>query len=108
FCITLYKTIENFTGTLTASNLVSFIYPIIMTLFFIPFIYCYAVYMKYDELFSLTNHFAKDKKKSSEVKRQIFRTAKLNLWVLWTIRLNLYKVDFTRDNLDGVIREMVE
>ncbi|HET9054906.1 MAG TPA: hypothetical protein VFM90_12065, partial [Cyclobacteriaceae bacterium] len=85
----------------------AFVFPIIMTLFFIPFIYCYAVYMKYDELFSLTNHWAKDKTKARNIKRQILWTAKLNLWVLWIIRFNLYKVDFTRDNLDGAIKVMV-
>ena len=78
-----------------------------MTFSFVPFIYFYAVYMKYDELFSLTNHWAKDKTKARNIKRQILWTAKLNLWTLWIIRFNLYKTDFANDNLNGIIQEMV-
>lgn len=79
-----------------------------MTLSFIPFIYCYADYINYEETFGLADHFAKDKKKTKSIKKQILLTAKLNLWTLWTIRLGLYKIDFTQDNLDGVIKKMAE
>lgn len=106
--ITIYKTVDNYTGVLTINSLISFVYPIIMTLFFIPFIYCYAVYVKYDTLFSLASHFAKDKTKVGNIKKQILWTAKLNLWTLWIIHFNLHKIDFTRDNLDGMIKEIVK
>lgn len=108
FSIVVYKTVDKFEGLFTIANLNSFIHPIIMTLFFIPFIYFYAVYMKYDEIFVLVDHFAKDKGKSKSIKKQILWTSKLNLWTLWTIRLGLHKIDFTQDNLDGVIKRMVK
>ncbi|MEQ1584948.1 MAG: hypothetical protein ABL895_03655 [Cyclobacteriaceae bacterium] len=107
FSVVIFKTVDKFDGLFTIANLNSFIHPIIMTLLFIPFIYSYAVYMKYEEVFVFTDHFAKDKKKAKSIKKQIFLTARLNLRTLWTIRLGLYKIDFTQDNLDGVIKKMM-
>jgi hypothetical protein len=108
FLIVLYKTVDEFEGMLTIANLNSFIHPIVLTMLFIPFIYCYAVYMKYDEVFVLADHFAKDKKKALSIKKQILLTSKLNLWTLLTIRIGLYKIDFALENLDGAIKKIVK
>lgn len=107
FIVSIYKTIENLSGIWTINNLITLIFPIIMTLLLIPFIYCYTVYMKYDEIFSLINHWSKDKASAGNIKRQVVGTAKLNLWILRIIRIKLYMVDFAQTNVNGIIRQIV-
>lgn len=46
---------------LVASNLYLFIFPVILTIFYIPFLYAFSLYMIYESFFSRLNTFLKDK-----------------------------------------------
>lgn len=108
FIVVIVKTIQKYQDLLTLHALNSLLHPIIMTVLILPYIYCFALYIRYDELFTLAKNFAKDKRKWSKIKRQIMWHGNLSLSRLLLIRRRLHTVDFSRDNMEGIIKRLIQ
>ena len=57
-----YKIYQDFKDFATSDNLRAFLFPIIMTILFLPFAYFYALYVHYESLFVRVGFFLKDNK----------------------------------------------
>lgn len=57
-----YMIYQDFTDFASWHNLRAFLFPIIMTIMFLPFIYFYALYVHYESLFVRVDFFLKDNK----------------------------------------------
>lgn len=57
-----YQIYSDFSGFATTGNLKTFLFPIIMSILFLPFAYSYALLVHYESLFVRLGFFLKDKK----------------------------------------------
>lgn len=108
FVAVIIKTIQKYQDLLTLPTLNSLLHPIVMTILILPYIYSFALYVRYDELFTLAKHFAKDKRKAASIKRQIIWHGNLSLSRLLLIRRSLYRVNFSESNVNGVVRKLIK
>ncbi len=80
--ITIYNTICNHEEYFTILNAKIFILPIILSTLYLPFIYLWALYLTYDELFIRISINNKDQRISNFMKKRLLRTFHLRLWKL--------------------------
>lgn len=105
FFYSLYKTVMNFETVLTIQNLVTFLLPSTITILFIPFIYCLALYSTYESYFIHIDFMTVKKDKVKEVKKLILRIANINLDKLLRIKKNFEKrVFYDETNLKDYIQ----
>jgi hypothetical protein len=97
FSFSLYKTVINFDAVLTFQNLVVFLLPSTITIFFIPFVYFLALYSTYESYFIHLDFMTVKKDKVKETKKLILRIANINLDKLLRIKKNFEKRVFYDD-----------
>lgn len=103
FVYVLYMTIVEFKQLLTINNLKSFLLPPLLTILYIPFLYLAALFMQYEELFvSIRNYHLV--RPETNVKREIFKVALLNLNKVSAIKKGIRKFDYrhAEDSLEYV------
>lgn len=79
FCYAIYKTVYEYQSFFTFDNFTSFLFPIIITTLFIPFIYCFALYSAYETFFIRLDFMTTEETKVKQVKRLIQRIANISL-----------------------------
>ena len=87
----VYKTIGSYVEVFTMRHFLDLILPILLTILFIPLVYCFALLMIYETLFLFLSFHIKNKAEHRAVKFAIIKKAMLNLNKL--------------SNIDGVIRK---
>ena len=88
----LYKTAIGYKDFFFTENLYSFLLPIVLTFLVFPLFYFLALYMKYEVLYTNINiWFAYDKAFGRKIKREIFKSTKLNLGKVTTINKKVRK-----------------
>jgi len=79
---TIYNTIYNYGEYFTIQNAKDLILPIILSTLYLPFIYLWALFLIYDELFIRININNKDHRIVYFMKKRILTTFHLRLWKL--------------------------
>lgn len=87
-----YKTFNQSEALLTVANLKSFGLPIILTILFLPFIYCLALYTHYEALFVRLPCLIRDTEYRKAIKRQIIWVANFDLTKLLKISGRIAKL----------------
>ncbi len=82
----IYKTVTHYSEVFTMDHFTELILPILLTLLFIPLIYCFALVMMYESLFIFLGFHITDKRELRKVKGTIVKS------VFWNIN-RLSKVD---------------
>ena len=82
----IYKMVTHYSEVFTAHHFVELILPILLTLLFMPLIYCFALVMMYESLFIFLGFQITDKRELRKVKVAIVKS------VVWNIN-RLSKVD---------------
>jgi hypothetical protein len=91
FFFSLYKTITNYSDLFTFDNFKSFILPVILSMTFLPFMYLYSLYVKYETLWVTLKFIIRNDKDRKRVKRYILWVANLNINKLVSISQNIAK-----------------
>lgn len=91
FIFVLYKTIEQYSKLFTLDNLKGFLLPVFLSLTFLPFMYFYNLFVKYEELWIRLNFSIRNKRDRQRVKRQILCVANVNIDKLVSISKNISK-----------------
>lgn len=91
FAYSLYKTIEKHSELFTVDNLKSFLLPVILTITFLPFMYFYNLFVKYEELWVRLRFMVRDENERKRVKRQIMLIANFDINKLVSISKNIAK-----------------
>lgn len=96
----------DFRGFANIPNLRSFLLPIILSITFIPFVYCIALYINFEILFIRLGMFLKDSNDLRFAKWQTFLKSKLSLKKLNELsnRINTLYYGSTRDDIRNAIR----
>jgi len=103
----LLKIAIDFKHVATLATLETFLLPIILTLFFLPFVYLVAVFANYENLFKSLDFFIRDKSVRKYAKQKILRAFGLNLSGLnrWRQHIgSLHMVD--RQSVNKAINEI--
>ena len=74
-----YHIYSDFNGFATAGNLKTFLFPILMSILFLPFAYLYALLVHYETLFVRLGFFLKDKKLRRFAKWRIFLSVNFSI-----------------------------
>ncbi|MDD5222401.1 MAG: hypothetical protein PHE84_00290 [bacterium] len=83
FSYILIKTINDLGNITSIDNLKSFLLPILLTITYIPFLYIFALFITYEELFMRIKFFIKDNKELNKfVQKRILYLCNLNLYKL--------------------------
>lgn len=107
FSFSLHKTIVNFDSVLSFKNLVTILLPSVISILFIPFLYSLALYSAYESYFIHLDYITVKKDKVREVKKQIIKTANINLDKLLRIRKNFEEIVFYNDtDLKAYVQEI--
>jgi hypothetical protein len=91
FVFSLYKTVEQHSKLFTFDNLKSFLLPVFLSLTFLPFMYLYNLFVKYEGLWTRLNFCIRNKQDRQRVKRQILWVANFNIDKLVSISKNIAK-----------------
>ena len=79
FAYSIYKMVNGYTDFFSLGTLHSFILPIILTILFLPYLYCLSLYNIYESYFVRLNFMSVKKDKVNEVKKHIIRRAHMNI-----------------------------
>lgn len=79
FIISLYKTVEQHSKLFTLDNLKSFLLPIFLSLTFLPFMYLYNLFVKYEALWLILHFNIKNETDRNRIKKQILFIANFNI-----------------------------
>lgn len=95
----------DFRGFANIPNLESFLLPIILSITFIPFAYCIALYMNFEVIFIRLSLFLKNKKDLRFAKWRTFLKSKLSLKKLnkLSTKINTLHNGTTRDDIRNAI-----
>lgn len=88
----IYKAFDQLETLLTIANLKGFIFPLLLTILFLPFIYCLALYTHYESLFIRLPFLIHDTKYRKAVKKQILLVANFDLAKLLKISDGIAKL----------------
>ena len=103
----IYKTIINYDNFFTLLTLKDFVFPILLTIVFIPFLYFLALYIAYESYFIHLDFMTVKKEKVKIVKRLILRRANFSLETLNRIRRHFHKkVFYDNTDLDTYIKRI--
>lgn len=91
FVFSLYKTIYHLNQVFTLDNLKSFLLPVYLSLTFLPFMYIFTLFCRYEVLWVRLNFLINDKQKRLRIKKQILLVANLNIDKLVSISKNISK-----------------
>lgn len=76
----LYNVFKDYRSFISFHNLMTFLLPIFLMVFFIPFLYLFAIIMTYESLFVRVDHFIDDNKLVAKfAKRRVFVLCLLNI-----------------------------
>jgi hypothetical protein len=87
-CYIVTKTIQEFNLLFTVGNLKSFLLPLYLTLFVIPFFYVLSLFIIYEMLFGRINALVRDKKTRARLKKEIIKSANIQLNIISIISSN--------------------
>ena len=104
-----YKTFSMPNKLFDSQNLFSFLLPVVLTLFLIPFIYPLALFANYQTLFVRLPFISKDTVIRNQLKKQILLTANVNINKLTLISKKLNNFDLTQsDDIKNYIRGLIQ
>ncbi|MFA5933423.1 MAG: hypothetical protein WC826_05150 [Microgenomates group bacterium] len=98
FLMVIYATgnvVANYQTFVTLKNLNTLVLPPLLTLFYIPYLYFFALIMAYETLFVRLGIFVKDKHLLDFTKQRVFLLCNLNLG-----KLNLFARTYTREFME--------
>ncbi len=105
----IYKVASDYNNFATLENLRDFLYPVLLGLAYIPFLYLYALFMYYQYYYKvrISYGFQKDEEVIRYAKLKIFRTARFNMSKLRCIdkNLNIFLVE-SKAELDHKLKEI--
>lgn len=87
-----YKTFNQSEALLTIASLKSFLLPLLLTVIYLPFIYCLALYTQYESLFVRLPFLIHDVERRKAVKKQILLVANFDLGKLLKISGGIAKL----------------
>jgi hypothetical protein len=85
-----YKAMHDSENFLTLTNLKSFLFPVFMSLTFIPFVYAFTLYMAYENILIRLPRMVRDIDQQKKVRRQLFQVGNLNLTKVCNISRNIF------------------
>jgi hypothetical protein len=91
FFFAFYKTVTSTKDLLTIENLKSFLLPIYLSITFLPFMYLFNLFVKYEYLWIILKFNIKNKTDRNRVKRQILLIANLSIDKVVSITENIAK-----------------
>jgi hypothetical protein len=91
FLFSLYKTVASYREVFTFDNFKSLMLPVVLTITFLPFMYLFNLYVKYEMLWVTLKFMIRDKAERKKVKRQILWVANFNVDKLVSITKNIAK-----------------
>lgn len=91
FIFSLYKTIEEYNMFFTIDNLKSFLLPIILSISFLPFMYFYNLFVKYEQLWIRLKYMVRNDTDRKRLKRQILIIANFDINKIVNISKNIAK-----------------
>jgi hypothetical protein len=89
-----YKTVHSFQELPTLVNLKSLLLTSILTILYLPYIYCLALYCQYEVLFVRITFLTNKENLQKALKSNILRVANLNINSVKAIANNIHKNDF--------------
>lgn len=98
FLMVIYATgnvVANYQTFVTLKNLNTLVLPPLLTLFYIPYLYFFALVMAYETLFVRLGIFVKDKRLLNFTKQRVLLLCNLNLG-----KLNLFAQAYTREFME--------
>lgn len=91
FSYSLFLSVENSDNFFSLGSLKSFLLPLILTIFYVPFFYLLALYVSYEQLFAnISAAFSEDSDKT-KIKKDSILIGKFNLDKVMKIRRNFKK-----------------
>lgn len=93
FLYVLYKTVTEYEILLSWQTLYSFLFPVVLTICFIPFLYLVVVYMTYELLFIKLNRMAHGEITAEKLKWETFKVAGISLRKINLIDKRIRKFD---------------
>ncbi|MCJ8146537.1 hypothetical protein MKI79_06425 [Acinetobacter sp. A3.8] len=110
FLFSLFKTIEKYHDVFTIESLKIFLLPVILTITFLPFMYLYNLFVKYEILWVRLNFMIKNDTERNRVKRHILIIANFDINKLVNISKNIAKPinvynDFSRNMIKHISKE---
>lgn len=105
---TIYKIITEYNVLLTIESLKSFLLPLLLTIFTLPYFYFLALYAEYESTFIIINQFfrGKDRKVICSLKWRILFLANLRYFRLKEIENNLSFVPYPENDIKGYIKKI--
>lgn len=91
FGYSLYKTVLSYNSLFTFDNLKSFLLPVVLSITFLPFMYVYNLYVKYETLWITLKYGISDDRDRNRIKWQILRVANFNINKVVSISKNIAK-----------------
>ncbi len=91
FIFSFYKTISNSNDFFTLENLKTFLFPVILSITFLPFLYIFNLVVKYELLWVVLNCNILEKRIRQSTKRKIILIANLNIDRVVSISRNIAK-----------------
>ncbi len=108
FLYVLYKTVTDYQALLHYSTLYSFVFPIVLTISLLPFLYLLAVYMSYEMLFLRLRWKAYGEEKTKKLKWAVIKIAKFNLTKINLIDKGLDKSGlYEADDIEAYLRTLI-
>lgn len=99
FSISLYRTIQQYTDLFTFDNLKNLLLPIYLTITFLPFMYFFSLFIKYEDLWVRLKFIMPNKKHRNRIKYGILIAANLNIDKLTNISKNITNLDIGHHGL---------
>ncbi|MBN1182374.1 MAG: hypothetical protein JXB49_08820 [Bacteroidales bacterium] len=107
FILSITEIIKSFENYANAEELKIFLFPIILSITFIPFAYMTAIYMEYEILFARMKIFHLDKNLLRFTKRRLFLRKGIRLWKIKSMTPIIIKEFYSgisKDEIKTVIR----
>lgn len=107
---TCYKSITDFNNFASFQNLQSFLFPILLTAIYIPFLYAIIVFMFYEEFFVVINSaFRHRKLLAKHAKREIWNKAGFSLSKVRLLRNNLkvFSINTKKELNEAIERTLI-
>lgn len=109
FFFSLYKTVTNSSDFFTIDNLKTFLLPVILSITFLPFLYGFNLFVKYEELWVRLNFYKLNKQTKRNLKIKIMLIANFDLDKVENVSRNIAKPiniynDFSSDMVKKVVK----
>jgi hypothetical protein len=104
--IAIYKTINNFNEFATIYTLRDFLLPVVLSVLYLPFVYAWALFLAYDNLFRRINVHNNDQSLARHLKKPVLMTFHVRLWRLlqWSRQPNSLHIN-SREDATALIKQ---